>query len=367
MISLYSTAQNADSFICIKINPELHQKFGLKYPVTLEFRLFSGQDHIIVTKWNSETKKWNQLQQKRKTNFFNGIETYRLDPPTKHLYVSVSFDDECDSIALKITGPYGVKIPYKYIGFNNYYDNRTAAITLSADDWEYGNKNSMSLKAFHIVRSLNLWLTLGIISSTVNDADWNKVQSEFDSGFVEIASHSFTHPHLPYINADQEIAGSKTKILLRTKLSGFFATKNQEFLYCWFEPFSESDDLNNPILSKSNYLVDCSAQKHFDSLSTWNKELQMYERMGLSAEIGDDLLTHSNITLLNDRFEHVLINHGVYHLNIHPEKINWNNEGFAVQHLKFISNRKDVWYVSLGLLYIYNLTIHNSTVRMIKF
>jgi hypothetical protein len=367
LISISSFAQNADSFISIKTNHGLHQKFGLKYPVTLEFKLFSGQDHIVVSKWNSKTKKWSQLQQKRKTNFFNGIETYRLDLPKKLLYVSVSFEDESDSIAIKITGPYGIKIPFKYIGFTKYYDNRAASIIVSADDWEYASKNSLSLKAFHIIRSLNLWLTLGVISSSVNDADWNELQAEFDSGFIEIASHSFTHPHIPYVDADPEIAGSKTKILMRTKFSGFFASNNQEFLYCWFEPYGETDSLILPILAKSNYLIDRSVQKYFDSMSNWNKDIQMYDRLGFSVEMGDDLISHSNITLLNDRFDYVFSNHGVYHLNIHPEKINWKNDGFAVQHLKYISNRKDAWYVSLGLLYVYNLTIQNSTVLMIRF
>jgi hypothetical protein len=359
-------AQSGRLYLNIKTNHLLHEKYGMKYPVTFGVKLKSDVLNPKVLKWDSRLKKWNHLKESSSLDFYNGIETFRLDAKNNMLYISVAYPDNIDSIAVRITDETEKETEFEFQGFTKYYDNRTAAITASADDWESGN-NKSALNACKIFRENHIWLTLGIITNGINDSGWLELQSEFDSGFIEIASHSATHPHIPYQYAAFEIAGSKIKLLSGLSLSGYFANSDREYLYCWIEPYGEADSSLTSALSLNNYLIDRSVQKYFDSLSVWNKDKQLYERLGFSVEMGNDMPSHSNTMLLNDRFDYVFNNHGVYHLNIHPEKVPWDTASYAVQHIKYISNRKDAWYAGLGLLYVYNLTINNSIVSVIRF
>ena len=51
-------------------------------------------------------------------------------------------------------------------------------------------------------------------------------------------------------------------------------------------------------------------------------------------------------------FDNVIDSSGVYHLMTHPNILQWD-EDFTWSHLDYISNRKDIWYVGFGHLYLY--------------
>ena len=75
--------------------------------------------------------------------------------------------------------------------------------------------------------------------------------------------------------------------------------------------------------------------------------------MGASIEVGSSSYWGStNIIELNSTFDSVFSSNGIYHLMTHPNILEWEQD-FTWDHLEHISNRKDVWYVGFGHLYLY--------------
>ena len=78
---------------------------------------------------------------------------------------------------------------------------------------------------------------------------------------------------------------------------------------------------------------------------------------------------------MNTAFDNVVDSNGVYHLVTHPNILEWD-EDFTWVHLEHISNRKDIWYVGFGHLYLYRfvqsafheniLASYNDTESLLK-
>jgi len=62
---------------------------------------------------------------------------------------------------------------------------------------------------------------------------------------------------------------------------------------------------------------------------------------------------------LNSCFDSVTTNNGIYHLMLHPNAIEWDKD-YPWQHLAHISERKNIWYVATGHLYLYHLIQENA-------
>ena len=57
-------------------------------------------------------------------------------------------------------------------------------------------------------------------------------------------------------------------------------------------------------------------------------------------------------------FDNAINSNGIYHYITHPNILEWN-KNFTWSHLEYISNRKDIWHVGFGHLYLYRF-ISNS-------
>ena len=53
-------------------------------------------------------------------------------------------------------------------------------------------------------------------------------------------------------------------------------------------------------------------------------------------------------------FDSVYASGGIYQLLDHPSTKLWSTGGYFDQHVSYIANRKDVWYATLGELYLYH-------------
>ena len=69
-------------------------------------------------------------------------------------------------------------------------------------------------------RDHNLWLSCAIVTNGVSMGNWDDIQIQLDSGYVEAVAHSRTHPYVPYDDVEGEVAGSKDDIIGNLELPG---------------------------------------------------------------------------------------------------------------------------------------------------
>jgi len=331
-----------------------HIDYGLKYPVTYEFEIPQDSENLNVFRKYKDSQDWNLIEEKTSNDFFNGIEAVRFDYDGNIAFVSVGFSILSDTIYIKIENNINenTNAPFKRI--SEYYDNRQAAVTVTADDWaDYSNEKF--IQACQNFRSYNLWYSVAIITRWINDQNtWNAIQNQLDEGFIEVLSHSRTHPYVPYADLESEVVGSKEDIIEKLNLLNQNRSGSKEYVYAWVAPFGNYSEDIDTMTSKAKYLV--SRMFNYDDIyfSNWNSDLNKFDPVGGSIEVGNSSYWGStDINELNVTFDNAINSSGVYHLITHPNILEWDKD-FTWSHLEYISNRKDIWYVGFGHLYLYH-------------
>ena len=353
------TVKNNINQTMIITDGQAHIDYGLTYPVTYEFSIPQNSENLNAYRKYKDSQDWNLIEKKTSNDFFNGIEAVRFDYDGNIAYVSVGFSILSDTIYIKIENNINenTNAPFKRI--SEYYDNRQAAVTVTADDWaDYSNKKF--IEACQNFRSFNLWYSVGIITRWINDQNtWNAIQDQLDDGFIEVLSHSRTHPYVPYADLESEVVGSKEDIIEKLNLLNQNRSGSNEYVYAWVAPFGNYSEAIDTMTSKAKYLV--SRMFTYDDIyfSNWNSDLNKFDPVGGSMEVGNSSYWGStDINELNVTFDNAFSSNGVYHLITHPNILEWN-KNFTWSHLEYISNRKDIWYVGFGHLYLYRF-ISNS-------
>ena len=353
------TVKNNINQVMVIADAQAHIDYGLTYPVTYEFSIPQNSENLNVYRKHKDSHDWNLIDEKTSNDFFNGIEAVRFDYDGNIAYVSVGFSILSDTIYIKIENNINenTNAPFKRI--SEYYDNRQAAVTVTADDWaDYSNEKF--IEACQNFRSFNLWYSVGIITRWINDQNtWNAIQDQLDNGFIEVLSHSRTHPYVPYADLESEVVGSKEDIIEKLNLLNQNRSGSNEYVYAWVAPFGNYSEAIDTMTSKAKYLV--SRMFTYDDIyfSNWNSDLNKFDPVGGSMEVGNSSYWGStDINELNVTFDNAFSSNGVYHLITHPNILEWN-KNFTWSHLEYISNRKDIWYVGFGHLYLYRF-ISNS-------
>ena len=353
------TVKNNINQTMIITDGQAHIDYGLTYPVTYEFSIPQNSENLNAYRKYKDSQDWNLIEKKTSNDFFNGIEAVRFDYDGNIAYVSVGFSILSDTIYIKIENNINenTNAPFKRI--SEYYDNRKAAVTITADDWaDYSNEKF--IEACQNFRSFNLWYSVGIITRWINDQNtWNAIQDQLDDGFIEVLSHSRTHPYVPYADLESEVVGSKEDIIEKLNLLNQNRSGSNEYVYAWVAPFGNYSEAIDTMTSKAKYLV--SRMFTYDDIyfSNWNSDLNKFDPVGGSMEVGNSSYWGStDINELNVTFDNAFSSNGVYHLITHPNILEWN-KNFTWSHLEYISNRKDIWYVGFGHLYLYRF-ISNS-------
>ena len=353
------TVKNNINQTMIITDGQAHIDYGLTYPVTYEFSIPQNSENLNAYRKYKDSHDWNLIEKKTSNDFFNGIEAVRFDYDGNIAYVSVGFSILSDTIYIKIENNINenTNAPFKRI--SEYYDNRKAAVTVTADDWaDYSNEKF--IEACQNFRSFNLWYSVGIITRWINDQNtWNAIQDQLDDGFIEVLSHSRTHPYVPYADLESEVVGSKEDIIEKLNLLNQNRSGSNEYVYAWVAPFGNYSEAIDTMTSKAKYLV--SRMFTYDDIyfSNWNSDLNKFDPVGGSMEVGNSSYWGStDINELNVTFDNAISSNGVYHLITHPNILEWN-KNFTWSHLEYISNRKDIWYVGFGHLYLYRF-ISNS-------
>ena len=336
----------------IIIDTQTHIDYGLAYPMTYEFDFSSNNNNLQAHRKFKSNQDWVQIIEKTNNEFFNGIEAVRFDFENNIAFVSIGFSDVSDSIFIKITDSEGNNIDATYLAMSQYYDNRDAAVTSTADDWA-GWSNEKFIQTCQIFRSYNLWLSCAIVTGGVDSDTWMDIQNQLDSGYVEAVSHSRTHPYVPYENLEGEVLGSKQDLIENLDLPDYNRYGIREYIYAWVAPYGEYDEDIDIMVSIGKYLVTRMYHGDDHEFSNWDQELYKFNPVGVSTEVGPLWLGTTDTVVLNNTFDEVLSNGGIYHVMCHPNILEWEEE-YPWAHLDHISNRKNIWYVGFGHMYSYH-------------
>jgi len=273
---------------------------------------------------------------------------------------------ETQLVTLASANPEEIHEPI-YSRFAEYYDNRKAVVTVTADDWDSSPSNWQGFENMSkMLSAKHIYFTGGIITD-FNRAwydlgtppDWTQIQHWLDQGYLEAASHSRTHPFVPYDDYDYEIGGSKEDIIGNLTLPPFFSLDGNEYVYAWIEPYGQSSGTVRQKLGFYKYLADRDTSSD-NFYATWDSTNGLFNRIGMS--VGLDGVTDP--VSLNKIFDDVYNAGGIYHFYCHPRNIDWRPNQCADLHTSYISGRFDVWYVNFGLLYLYRWIATQNIVQI---
>lgn len=350
-----SVQEGSDYEISIAVLPQIHADYGLSYPMTYRFAIPSGSAALSAYRQFSATEEWRRMTEKTSDDFFNGIEAVRFDYAANLAYLSAAFASATDSIYLKVATPAGQNVPLEYRGISRYYDDREAAVTVTADDW-HRHFDQQFLYALSVFRKHNLRVATAIVTEWCDAQTWQHIQTQLDSGNVEAMAHGRNHLYVPYPDPAYEITGAKSDIIDNLKLPDLFRNGEREYVYVWVAPYGQYDDQIDALVSANQYLV--SRLVYFDEqgFSSWEREKKKYAPVGVTREMGPLWGGSNNLVDLNRAFDTAVAAGGVYHVMCHPHVLadgEWSKP-YTHEHLSYISNRKNLWYVSMGHLYLYH-------------
>lgn len=340
----------------VSVDSTAHNDYGLSYPVTYEFLLPANSSGLKAYKRYSTGDAWTQLTEKTSDDFFNGIEAVRFDYTSNGAYVSVAFGPDTDDIYIKFTDSIDNPISFSYIGASEYYDNRDATVAVTGDDWHPSNlpdQNTFETAA-NILRDASIWFSVGIITdNNQNPAHWVNIQNQINAGYVEPCSHSRSHSHIPYDDYDSEIGGSQSDIINNLDMPSLNKKGSQEYMTCWFGPYGQHDAIVYSKLGQYHYLTNRGFGSFGGVFRSWDAINGVYEWH--EGYIWDTAYNpQSNLEVLNGRFDSAVSNGEIYMGIIHPAEADWSDGSFIRQHIDYIKQKKNLWYVGAGHLYTYH-------------
>jgi len=351
-----------------------HNTYGFAYPVTYEFSIPPGSSGLKAYKKYAADDSWVQIEEKTSDDFFNGVEAVRFDYDNNAAYVSVAFDANSDDVYLKIVDSRGQSVG-SYVGITKYYDNRKCVVTCTADEWDdcdtsyvCGQVNKFGSGARTTCdecRKRHLWISIAIVTKgrdNGGEPDWSDIQSKIDAGYVEPTSHSRTHADAqdPSFDAESEVDGSKNDIINNLTLPPLNRKGSTEYVYAFLEPFGHSNSEERAQLGASKYLCDRDSTYDDYDFASWDSTNGLYNRIGWAMRMGVDGVT--DVSELNSAFDNAYNNGKIYHLFWHTAQettsgcygVDYTEGSYFHQHLDYIKDRKDVWYVAFGHLYVYH-------------
>ncbi|MCX6707355.1 MAG: hypothetical protein NT001_04420, partial [Candidatus Woesearchaeota archaeon] len=347
-----------DNSKVISVDSTNHSNYGLSYPVTYQFSIPSGSSNLKAYRKYLASGPWTQIAEKTSSDIFNGIEAVRFNYTSNMAFVSVAFDSSSDNIYVEITDSNGLSQNISYLGVSKYYDNRSAAVVMTADDWSNNPyRSEVFINLSNITRNLNMWLSVGIITnfSVGGVVNWSAIQTELDKGLVEADSHSKHHDWTlleSYPTVEIEVNDSKEEIMANLDLPSIYKNGGKEYVWGWIEPFGYSG-ITRPYLGQYKYLADRSytSKNSGVNYSDWDAVNGLYGITHVSLDLQD-----STLKLSNGTFDNATSFGEIYSLVVHPYNTNLTDGSWERQHLQHISNRTNIWYAGLGQLYAYHYT-----------
>ena len=350
-------APGADNEMYVVIDPQAHQEYGVAYPLTYEFSIPQGMSGLRAYRNHARAAEWVPLPERTPDDFFNAAEVVRFEYPSGRAFVSVGFAAASDSICLKLTDSSGQSAPMTFIRICEYYDDRAAVVSCSADDYADWNRANF-LTTIRNFRSKRLWLSVAVNSGACNRNSFDSLQVQLDAGYTEAAAHSRSHPHGPFAQPDSEVTGCKMDLIAYLDMPPLFRNGSREYVYTWVAPYGYDDQIIHSLLGRDRFLA--NRQYYYSGQSAadfpaWDAVNGVYSPFGVTREVGPVMagfIGTGDSVDLNTAFDDVVARGGIYYLMCHPSIVEWN-KAYTWSHLNHVSDRKDIWYASLGQLFVY--------------
>jgi len=352
----------------IGLDSAAHAKFGLYYPATYVFGIPGGSSALTAQYRYDTVSTWTALPAKTASDFFNAIAAARFEYASNMAYVSVPFSPGSDAIYLRIINSARQPVAISYQGISRYYDNRKAAVTLDFDDVGDGFLADF-VQAVSRTAAKSLRVTVAVGTGNMSSDAWSAVQGWLNGGLTEAASHTRTHPcsdaAYQVLGYTSEVAGSRDDLLSHLALQNPFITS-------FVEPCGFTSVELRAAVAAAGYLVDRSTHEGEINFGAWSA--QGFYDANLTASTGNwpAYTSYPNpggtpelLSSANSRFDSVYARGGIYQLLDHPGDKRWSAGGYLDQHAGYIANRTDVWYATLGELYLYHYLQERGKVSVV--
>ncbi|MBA7489561.1 hypothetical protein ES702_00095 [subsurface metagenome] len=244
-------------------------------------------------------------------------------------------------------------------------------MVFSADDW-CGNSfiDSKFQQACDMFTSRRIWLSVAIITRGFRNnpiwgnqppPTWEHIQEKIDKGYIEVVSHSRTHPFVPYGDYDSEIGGSKSDIIDNLNLPSLYKKGTYEYVWGWTAPYGDSGATLRRKLGQYKYMSDVSGRtdNQEGDFPNWDPDKGLYEKWNRWGYIEGETLSH-----LNSEFDRRISAGKIYHIGFHPQKLDFSSASKIGQHTDYIGGRTNLWYVGHGALMIYHYVENRDIVTV---
>jgi len=381
----------------ISIDKAMWEKWGFQYPATYVFRVSAVSPEAKAERRDGPSGEWTPLAVRTADDLFSGIECVRWDAAQGRAYVSVGFHT-ANTIELRLAGVGSAE----FDSTAAYYDHRKAAYTLSNDNWGrlatanpgaawQGPTNDASDKyqaAVHVCRGFHLPLSIAINSHMAGGpAMWQRMQEELHPGELawEPAIHTRTHPcsvHAYEADGYQaQILGCRDDILKNLSNIPYGQHVFEYILPCGYH------DDRLAATAAREFLFLRPYNGHDNPASTvfaaWNGKYGYFDGAGYETKSYDSVLQRRrpqgryyahDVALLNAAFDAVYEKEGIFYAMWHSDRyensvihdprpgVDGTAGSTLIQHLAYVANRKDVWYVANGWLYSYRYVADHARV-----
>lgn len=340
------------------IDSTAHRTYGLYYPVTYKFQIPSGSSNLTAQYRYSYANNWTALPTKVSTDFFSGINAVRFDYPNNLAFVSVAFSASSDAIYIRILNG-STEAPISYLGMPAYYDNRHSSVVVSLDDWD--SQSTAWNNANRILTNVHIHYSVGIVSGLY--PDWSLIQSWYNQGYMEPASHTRTHPctdaeYQQKNGFDWQISGIRDDLFTNITL-------NYPYIPTFIQPCGFESTLVRQAVANAHYIADRGASPGLSTFAPWGQDGSYQSALyTYSTDAWQGTASAANRDAANAAFDTVNNAGGIYHLMDHPNQGFWSDGSYLAQHITYISNRADVWYAAFGELYLYHFVQERGLVTI---
>ena len=133
------------------------------------------------------------------------------------------------------------------------------------------------------------------------------------------------------------------------------------FIPTFVEPCGFTSAQLPAAVAAAGYLVSRSVEKPDYNFGTWSTDGFYEANLTAETNVWPAYTSYPNpggtpemLSSLNSMFDTAYAIGGIYQLLDHPWEKRWSTGGYLDQHASYIANRKDVWYATLGELYLYH-------------
>jgi len=345
----------------IGVDSASHAEFGLYYPATYVFGIPGGSSGLTAQYRYDTSSAWVSLPQETSSNFFNGLAAARFAYPSNTVYISVPFSSSSDTIYVQVINSAMQPVLMTFQGIPKYYDNRKAAVTVDLDDVSDANMPDF-IQAISLTAAKNLHVTAAVITGeTESSSSWSTIQSWVNAGLTEAASHTRTHPctdaDYQVLGYTSEVTGSRDDLLSNLDLPN-------PFIPTFVEPCGFTDTSLVAAIAAAQYL-DTRSTDFYDNndygFGLWDTNGFYDANITTDTDPWPVYTSYPNpggtaalLSSYNAMFDSVYASGGIYQILDHPADMRWSPGGYFDQHASYIANRNDVWYATLGELYLYH-------------